>query len=257
MAEQRNYIIPLDCPREWKTLLSKFTNASRTRWKGESKPVYDQREFRSESSDNVGRWRSMGWEGSERRIEEKRLEERKSQKKQDQGMIYKKKVGNTMCFPNLVWPKRIERQTWRYSKCARHWVCRVAKRITKQTATTTNYYRNEYTTTALGAFTHRFFYTEKSLHRGFFYTQMRLHTEAFTQRSLYTEERLHTKAFTHSKLLHTQGLLHREAFTQRSFAHTEGFTQRSLYSKGLLHTKRLGAFTHKSCYTKKSLHREL
>ena len=80
-----------------------------------------------------------------------------------------------------------------------------------------------------------------------------MHTEAFTQRSLYTEELLHTKAFAHSKLLHTQGLLHREVFTQRSFLHTEGFTQRSLYPIAFAH-KRLGAFTHRSCYTK-SLHR--
>ena len=56
-----------------------------------------------------------------------------------------------------------------------------------------------------------------------FYAQTRLHTEAFTQRSLYTEELLHTKAFTHSKLLHTQGLLHREVCTQRSFLHTGAF----------------------------------
>ena len=89
--------------------------------------------------------------------------------------------------------------------------------------------------------TSRSFFTQKFLHEEIFtqrgfYTQTRLHTEAFTQRSLYTEELLHTKAFTHSKFLHTQGLLQREVFTQRSFLHTEGFTQRSLYSKELLHT---------------------
>ena len=55
-----------------------------------------------------------------------------------------------------------------------------------------------------------------------FYAQTRLHTEAFTQRSLYTEELLHTKAFTHSKLLHTG------AFTQRSLYTKELFTHGSL-----------------------------
>ena len=103
----------------------------------------------------------------------------------------------------------------------------------------------------------RSFFTQNFLHEEYLterlFTHRRVCIEAFTQRSLYTEELLHTKAFAHSKLLHTQGLLHREVFTQRSFLHTEGFTQRSLYPIAFAH-KRLGAFTHRSCYTK-SLHR--
>jgi len=98
-----------------------------------------------------------------------------------------------------------------------------------------------------GAFRHRNFYTKKSLHRRFFYTQICLYPEIFTQRSLYTEELFRTKTLLHSKFLYTQGLLHREIFTQRSFLHTGVFIQRSLYSKELLHKKRLGAFTHKIC----------
>ena len=58
---------------------------------------------------------------------------------------------------------------------------------------------------------------------------------------------MHTKgAFAHKQVLH------REVFTLRSFC-TQ--TSRSLYTQ-LLHTQgHLGAFTHRSCYTKKSLHR--
>ena len=69
----------------------------------------------------------------------------------------------------------------------------------------------------LGAFTHRSFYTKKSLHREAFthwsfYTQKRLHTASFyTHRGFYTEKTLHRGAF------YTQKVLHREVFTLRSF----------------------------------------
>ena len=58
------------------------------------------------------------------------------------------------------------------------------------------------------AFTHRSFYTKKSLHRGVFThrricTQKLSHSEAFTQR-----------VFTHGSF-YTQKLLHREVFAQR------------------------------------------
>ena len=136
-------------------------------------------------------------------------------------------------------------------------------------------------------YTHRGFYTEKSLHKGAFYTQKVLHRvftlRGFctqTSRSLYTQKLLHKEVFTQIYSFHTQTRLHTEAFTQRSLytlhreflhteafthseiftqtfhterlSHTEAFTQRSLYTKWFLHTE---TFTHKSFYTEKSLHR--
>ena len=46
-----------------------------------------------------------------------------------------------------------------------------------------------------------------------FYTQMLLHTDAFTHRRFYTQTLLHTEAFPH-RHFYTQRLLHKEAFTQ-------------------------------------------
>ena len=120
-------------------------------------------------------------------------------------------------------------------------------------------------------FTHRRFYTEKSLLYSFctqtsrsLYTQKLLHKEVFTQiYSFHTQTRLHAEAFTqrslytlHRELLHTEAFTHSEIFTQtfhtEKLSHTEAFTQRSLYTKWFLHTETL---THKSFYTEKSLHR--
>ena len=100
-------------------------------------------------------------------------------------------------------------------------------------------------------YTYRGFYTEKSLHKGAFYTQKVLHREVCTLRSFCTQT---------SRSLYTQKLLHKEVFTQRAFytqtrLHTEAFTQRSLHTEELLHTK---AFTHsKLLHTQKLLHREV
>ena len=44
--------------------------------------------------------------------------------------------------------------------------------------------------------TYRGFYTEKSLHKGAFYTQKVLHREVFTLRSFCTQTSLHTGAVT-------------------------------------------------------------
>ena len=120
-------------------------------------------------------------------------------------------------------------------------------------------------------FTHRRFYTEKSLLYSFctqtsrsLYTQKLLHKEVFTQiYSFHTQTRLHAEAFTqrslytlHRELLDTEAFTHSEIFTQtfhtETLSHTEAFTQRSLYTKCFLHTE---TFTHKSFYTEKSLHR--
>ena len=86
-----------------------------------------------------------------------------------------------------------------------------------------------------------------------FYTQRRLHTEAFTHRSFlhrrfYAQTLLHTEALTHSKLSHrntqklftrrrfcTQNLLHR-SFSTQTLLRTEAFTHRHFYTQTLLHT---------------------
>ena len=117
------------------------------------------------------------------------------------------------------------------------------------------------------AFTHRGFYTEKSL----LCTQKALHREAFTQRSfctqaprsfhtqiflheevftIYTEGFLRTDAFAHrsfytEKPLHRGAFTHKSVYTQQAFTHTGAFTQRSLYAEEVV--------THRRFYTEKSL----
>ena len=117
-------------------------------------------------------------------------------------------------------------------------------------------------------YTYRGFYTEKSLHKGAFftqkvlrrevftlrsfctqtsrslYTQKLLHKEVFTQRAFYTQTRLHTEAFT-QKPSHRGAFTHKSIYTQQAFTHTGAFTQRSPYTKEL--------FTHRRFYTEKSL----
>ena len=111
-------------------------------------------------------------------------------------------------------------------------------------------------------FTHRRFYTEKSLlqvpfvhkHLGAFTHSKLLHhftpTGAFTQRSLYTEE-----LFTHrrfctfctqtSRSFYTQKLLHKEVFTQIALTHGRVYTQKLLHREAF--TQRV--FIHGSFYT--------
>ena len=121
-----------------------------------------------------------------------------------------------------------------------------------------------------GAFTQTRLHTEAFMYRSF-YIEKSLYRLAFTRRNFYTERNLYTEglvrtdAFTHRNL-YTKEILHTNAFTQRSFytqtrLHTEAFTQKSLYTEELLDTRafthRSEAVTHRRCYTKKSLHREL
>ena len=70
-----------------------------------------------------------------------------------------------------------------------------------------------------------------------FYTQMLLHTGAFTHRRLYTQTPLVTDAFTHRRF-YTQMLWHTDAFTHRRFytqtlLHTDAFTHRCFYKQML------------------------
>ena len=120
------------------------------------------------------------------------------------------------------------------------------------------------------AFTHRGIYTkvlhtdaaDASAHRSF-WTQMPLHTEAFTERRFDIHTPIHTEAFRHRLFSReSQKLWHREAFSQRIFYtqkllhtsfSTEAFTQRSFYAQELLHTD---AFTHRSLYTRRLLRTE-
>ena len=89
---------------------------------------------------------------------------------------------------------------------------------------------------SLGAFTHKNFYTKKSLYRGLFThkrvsTQKLLHKEAFTQRSIYTQKCLHTASFYTHKGFYTEKPLHRVAFYTQKILHREVFVQRRLYTK--------------------------
>ena len=126
------------------------------------------------------------------------------------------------------------------------------------------------------AFTHRGVYTkvlhtdaaDASAHRSF-WTQMPLHTEAFTERRFDIYTPIHTEAFRHrlfsresQKLWHrglfTENLLHTEAFTHtqafpQKLLHREAFTHRSFYTQTPLHTE---ACTHGGFYAQKLLHRE-
>ena len=114
---------------------------------------------------------------------------------------------------------------------------------TQQTFAQRSYWirRSFYTELGKLLFTARF-YTKQALAQSkSFYPENRLHTEAFTQRSLYTEKLLHTASFD------TKKLLHREAFTHtQKLLHTH---TRKLYTKKLLHTANFHtqpAFTQKN-----------
>ena len=115
-------------------------------------------------------------------------------------------------------------------------------------------------------FTHRGIYTkvlhtdaaDASAHRSF-WTQMPLHTEAFTERRFDIYTPMHTEAFRHRLFSReSQKLWHREAFTQRIFytqklLHTHKLFHRSLYTRRLLRTE---AFTERSLYTQTLSHRK-
>ena len=97
------------------------------------------------------------------------------------------------------------------------------------------------------AFSHRRVCTQTLLHtstftQSCFYTQMPLHTGSFTHRGFYTQTILHTYAFTH-----THTFTHRRFYTQ-TLLHTNAFTHRRFYAQALLHTD---TFTHKRIYTNK------
>ena len=114
--------------------------------------------------------------------------------------------------------------------------------------------------------THTHFYTQ-TVFPHTFYTQMLLHTDAFSHRHVCTQTLLHTSTFTQScfythRCLYTQAPLHTEAFTHRRFythmhlhthtlLHTDAFTHRRYYTQTLLHTN---AFTHRRFYAQALLH---
>ena len=63
---------------------------------------YDRRKFRSQTSDNMDRWKAeMGRVREKRRVEERRSEKRKSQKKEDAGARKGRKVAKHCVFPMI------------------------------------------------------------------------------------------------------------------------------------------------------------
>ena len=92
-----------------------------------------------------------------------------------------------------------------------------------------------------------------------FFTQSptRLHTEAFTQRSLCTEELLYTKAFP-PRNCYTQKLLYKEVFTQ----HIDASTHRNFYTekplqRELVHMEaftRIEIFVYRRAFTLRNFH---
>ena len=65
--------------------------------------IYYRRKFRSQTSDNMDRWKAeMGRVREKRRVEERRSEKRKSQKKEDAGARKGRKVAKHCVFP-MIW----------------------------------------------------------------------------------------------------------------------------------------------------------
>ena len=61
-----------------------------------------RRKFRSQTSDNMGRWKAgMGRVREKRRVEERRSEKRQSQKKEDAGARKGRKVAQHCVFPMI------------------------------------------------------------------------------------------------------------------------------------------------------------
>ena len=71
-------------------------------------PFY-RRNFRSQTSDNMDRWKAeMGRVREKRRVEERRSEKRKGQKKEDADARKGRKVAIHCVFPNDLWLRRVE-----------------------------------------------------------------------------------------------------------------------------------------------------
>ena len=68
----------------------------------------------------------------------------------------------------------------------------------------------------------------KQTHKELLHTQMRLHTEPFTQKLFHTEAFAHKKLW-HTKAFYTQKLLYTKAFTHRHFLHTEARVEQRFY----------------------------
>ena len=68
-----------------------------------------RRKFRSQTSDNMDRWKAeMGRVREKRRVEERRSEKRKGQKKEDADARKGRKVAKH-CFSNHLWLRRVEK----------------------------------------------------------------------------------------------------------------------------------------------------
>ena len=70
---------------------------------GSRREKHNRRKFRSQTSDNMDRWKSRGGK-SQRREEERRLEKRKSQKKEDADALKGRKLRFTVFFQRFVAP---------------------------------------------------------------------------------------------------------------------------------------------------------
>ena len=108
--------------------------------------------------------------------------------------------------------------------------------------------------------THRWAYARKPLQTVRLFTQVLLHTDAFTHRLLYSHT--HTHFYTQTTLhidsthrrFYTQTLLHTNLYTQTPLL-ADAFTHRCFYTQALLHTNLYtqtplltDAFTHRHCY---------
>ena len=70
----------------------------------------DRRKFRSQTSDNMDRWKAeMGRVREKRRVEERRSEKRKSQKKEGADARKGRKVAKQCVFSNDLWLRRVEK----------------------------------------------------------------------------------------------------------------------------------------------------
>ena len=94
------------------------------------------------------------------------------------------------------------------------------------------------------------------------FTQILLHTNAFTHGRFYTQRRFnishtdaltHRRFYTHTQTVYTQTLLHTQAFTHR-LLHTDALTHPRFYAQRLLRTQTL--YTQKLLHTHRGVYRQ-
>ena len=106
-----------------------------------------------------------------------------------------------------------------------------------------------------GAFTQACFYTEELLHTD---TRVLLHTDAFTQRCFYTGMLLHRSTFTQG--FFWQSILYTEAFTHahtRTLPQRVNFAQKYIYAEAFFSTQIARRYSTKRCFSTSTFNAEM